>query len=98
MSEHDDLVTKVGAQDVQFFEQNPDRTYRARPADPLEIWEFRNCYVVDEERHQPAIVVKQFHHNGYYMLTRKLVGAPKGINLYDVSEELVRRVFEPTLH
>jgi hypothetical protein len=68
------------------------------PADPLEIWEFRNCYVVDEERHQPAIVVKQFHHNGYYMLTRKLVGAPKGIDLYDVSEELVRRVFEPTLH
>jgi hypothetical protein len=72
----------------------------ARPADPLEIWEFHNCYIVDETRFQPAIVVEQCHRNGYRMLTRILVGAPKGINLYNVSEELVRRIFdfEPARH
>jgi hypothetical protein len=81
--------------DEKFFRDNPDRTYRVRPAEPQEVLELKGQNVVDEDRHQPAVVVKFWRQNGYELLARILVGAPKGINLYTVSEETARKVFEP---
>src|SRR5262252_1487408 len=97
MGDHDRLVTTVvGAQDIEFFEEHPDRVYRVRPAHPLEIDEFRCQYVVDETRFQPAVVVKQSRSNGYQFMARMLVGAPKGIDLFKVGDALARRIFERT--
>jgi hypothetical protein len=99
MSEHDDLATEVGAQDEEFFDKNPGRAYRVRPADPRELDEILcDRRVFNEERHQPAIIVKRFFRNGYELMTRKLFGAPKDVNLCDVGEELARSLFEPALH
>jgi hypothetical protein len=95
---HDQLVSTVGAQDIEFFEKHPSRTYRVRPAHALEIYEFRHRYVVDETHFQPAIIVKHYHHNGYQFLSRMLVGAPKDVDLYAVSEDLAQQLFEPTRH
>jgi hypothetical protein len=95
---HDRLVSVVGKQDIDFFDAHPDRTYRARPADPMEVFEFRNVAVVDEAQYQPAIIVKRWRHNGYEFLTRQLRGAPRDINLYALGDEYLRVIFEPTLH